>query len=239
MALRRTLEKYLPGPRFVVRQNGWVLEEELVEGEAYFRAAYRDRREAVGQLQEGYRRLTENEATGDSRAVVGAAINAVFASRALPRRYKDVVASLEERLRAASRGWPLAPAHGDLSTRNVVLSDEGPMQIDFESAARLPFMFDVLTLLIHDAIQCTRGPDLIIPAMNGTSRRYTEELWVAAGREWTPEDLGLALLATLLIFSHRRSLGTASGVRDHRSYVQLLEGRWGVIHRWFPQTFPG
>jgi hypothetical protein len=209
---------------FEVIGDGRYLLAELVPGVAMRDVTDETRRAAaVVALLEGYTSLAEVEREGSSRDLVAAAVEATETA--------DIPAELRTWLRSNGTSvveraacWPLVPSHADLITSNVVLSEDGPVLVDFEWAAYRPFFFDPLSLILREASEHGRT-DLLRDLLGHRHDERLQALCAAAGCQ--PEPPRTLLVVTLLVRAHTAAPGTASA--DRARYARYVRRAWAPM----------
>jgi hypothetical protein len=176
LEVRRTLDAFLPAPRWSLRTSDGAVEEfEWLEGPNLSSVTSAERFDATAaSIIERLQRLGESHAAGDARPFLDDVLQ--HATRLdLP---PSLATALENpQARAALAMGRLVPAHGDLHPENVLLTATGPQVIDFtpETLGHHPWWFDALTLLLHPygGLQAS-----------GVAEAAVIRLFAANGSEW-------------------------------------------------------
>lgn len=213
-ALRRRLAAHVATAAFEPAEDGRVVVEEFVAGDAVLDLPADDLEDVVRRLCEGWTRLSAAEAEGTWDELLDTAVEACRGLD-VPGPVRRVV---EAGVPPEVRGWPLVPAATDARLRNVVRRDGVPVLIDLADVRLEPwFAYPLGTVL-------DGGATLFGRYLAGGLDDVLGGLATAAGAAWPPAPWSrLDVLAVRTLVVTAQADGTEPSV--------LAEG---VRRRWRP-----
>ncbi|MBA2316201.1 MAG: phosphotransferase [Euzebyales bacterium] len=221
---RRRLARHLAMPSWEVRPEVPGMTEEYVEGDHLAALPQSEQEAVVRELLVAQGRLAADEGEGSTAAVLQGALQVVDRVDA-PVSLRAELDRERPRLAVVAERCPLVPAHGDMSSDNLVVRDGRPVIIDLEWAGMLPFGYDPLWLLLEEAVH-RRRPALLQAYLRGV---FDPELRAACTAADLPPAEGTGrrlLLLVLLVRCHVTTRHQASG--DARFALDLAAG-WEAL----------
>jgi hypothetical protein len=208
--LRKTFEQHVPSASFRVGiSDPTELYESFEHGQTVRDLSDRDQIRIVRRVLRGLASLIESTRTQDPRrkATAHTPIGDLLAKSAIP----EARARRQEIMQLVGEQEILVPSHGDLHDLNIVVTDNGPLVIDFDELADRGFWFDAILLLKKRL----RLPQWI----NGEFDDELAAIWAAAEVhpvKWNPSSVHLMRLASAAVRAEQhvaRNLGSVSFLR--------------------------
>lgn len=155
---RRYLPVLVPIPTPPSQPSGLV--EPLIDGVTFSEAGAKRRRIIFDALLDAYAKTAQNTAyTTMPRAVVEKAISALQ-EREIPESLNAAISTHRSAIINCLTTSPLIPSHGDLYSKNLLVTDEQFYLIDLGYQLRnLPYFYDLLYLAITEAAEAR--PDIL------------------------------------------------------------------------------
>jgi hypothetical protein len=223
-AIQATMAAHLPVPAFRMADRGRLVHEEYIDGVSLAEVSPARRMEAFAKLLTGYAELCRSAGEGTSAPLIEAALRSA-AIAALPAALHQLLEWEDARLRMEAAGWLLIPAHGDLCAENILVDAQGPRLIDFEWAGHLPFFYDVVTLLVREAVEGDRD-DLLVAWLRRRPIGAVAELFAASGAF---ADARLVVLAGVILRAHLAA--TRDGAMNLARFERYVTRAWTVVGR--------
>ncbi|THG30806.1 lipopolysaccharide biosynthesis protein [Naasia lichenicola] len=202
-SFRRRLTDEIPNPSWTLTDERRVLTEGLADGVEFARAAFEVRVEVTRRIVDAYAALTRRSSSPGSVDLVLGAIARVDSNSKVSSSIREEVDALTDRLIADSPTWPLVLSHGDLTGRNLIVTDRSSwMAIDFEDAGERPYFYDAYVLICQDR-------ELLAALRAGAFAAELARLHTAAGRPADSDDDEMLLRAAALLAAdyHAREHG--------------------------------
>lgn len=228
---RRRFTDHVSAPRFRMRDDGMVIEEELVEGSYLDDLALDERAALIGVLVEQFAALTRSYGS-DTPSVIDrdleGLLRQVDVSPALARAWE------RSSIRWLSFGTPWIPTPREANAKNIVVRQDGrPAPIDLGDLQVDPFFVYPVGILI------AAGSEIIRGFLSGEANYSFEVLFAAAGQSWsgTGEERRGLLLARIVYAAHKDSL--VEGNPDRVIFAASLHRRWEDVREVFDGLPPG
>lgn len=228
---RRRFTDHVSAPHFRMREDGMVIEEELVEGSYLDDMAPDDRAALMVTLVEQFAALTSSYGS-DLPSVTDRSLEALL-------HQVDVAPSLTRAWETSSTRWlslgtPWIPTPREANAKNIVVRPDGrPAPIDLGDLQVDPFFVYPVGILI------AAGNEVMRRFLCGEADYSFEVLFAAAGQSWggtTDERRGL-LLARIVYAAHKDSL--VEGNPDRVIFAASLHRRWEEVREVFDGLSPG
>lgn len=137
--LRRVFSRSVPSVPFRSLPGGRRIMEPLVRGDALHDAPSDVRLRSIAELLDHLAEVAQSSEEGEGLETVASAVNSARSDPAVDQHGQDLI----EWLGAGK----LVPSHGDLCGVNVLVTEAGPVCIDFGEMSVRPAWFDGLTLV--------------------------------------------------------------------------------------------
>lgn len=228
---RRRFTDHVSAPHFRIRNDGMVIEEELIEGSYLDDMALDGRAALIGVLVEQFAALTSSYG-GENPSVTDrdleALLHQVDVTPALARAWK------RSSTRWLSSGTPWIPTPREANAKNIVVRPDGrPAPIDLGDLQVDPFFVYPVGILI------AAGSEIMRRFLSGEADYSFEVLFAAAGQSWggTADERRGLLLARIVYAAHKDSL--VEGDSDRVIFAASLHRRWEEVRDVFDGLPPG
>lgn len=218
---RRVFTDHVSAPRFWVRNEGTVVEEELVEGAYLGDLAHDERAELITTLVEQFAALTA-ACISDLPSVEDRDIEILL-------RSVDVPPGFARDWEQSSTHWfsartPWIPTPREANAKNLVVRQEGrPAPIDLGDLQVDPYFIYPVGILI------AAGDEIMRRFLSGEASFSFPVLFAAAGHRWSAthsERKGL-VLARIAYAAHKDSC--VGGIADRDEFEVSLRRRWDEV----------
>lgn len=222
---RRVFTAHVSAPQFLLRDDGAVVEEELIDGAYLGDLAPEERAELIATLVEQFAALTAAYRS-DPPLLTDRDLQCLL-------RDVDVPAEFARAWEGSSTGWcspraPWIPAPREANAKNLVVRPDGrPAPIDLGDLQIDPYFSYPVGMLI------AAGDEAMRRFLSGAADFSFPVLFAAAGQRWaasSSERRGL-LLARIAYAAHKDSC--AAGVADPGEFEASLHRRWDELRPLF------